>query len=55
LIQQGVLFPQDYQAMGSWFSAEGAGGYSNKREQFLYSPLSVRKNIDSCLLKRDKK
>lgn len=52
LMVLGLSFPDDYQLVSSWSTAEGAGGYSEKQDQFLYKPLNIPKNTDACNIKR---
>ncbi|KNE28276.1 membrane protein [Achromobacter spanius] len=45
---QGISFPGDYRLAGSWISASGAGGYAERRKQYLYAPSTQQENIRSC-------
>ncbi len=45
---QGISFPEDYRLAGSWVSAPGAGGYGERRKQYLYAPSKQQENIQSC-------
>lgn len=45
---QGISFPEDYRLAGSWVSAAGAGGYGERRKQYLYAPSKQQENIQSC-------
>ena len=44
----GADFPKLYQLMGSWKTAEGAGGYKEIREQELYKPKNTELINDRC-------
>ena len=48
----GADFPNQYQLMGSWKTAKGAGGYKNPRKQELYKPVNTKLIFDSCNEKR---
>jgi hypothetical protein len=48
----GMNFPKQYQTVGSWETAPGAGGYEEIRIQELYKPLNVNIAKASCELKR---
>ena len=54
LTSLGVNFPTQYQLVGSWKTASGAGGYKEIRTQELYKPLNVNIAKASCELKRKK-
>jgi hypothetical protein len=47
-------FPIQYQKVGSWETASGAGGYKQIRIQELYKPLKAHIAKASCELKRKK-
>ena len=44
----GADFPDQYQLMGSWKTAKGAGGYKNPRKQELYKPIKSELIFNSC-------
>lgn len=44
----GADFPIDYEHVGSWQTAEGAGGYPDHRMQELYKPLKPHKTLIAC-------
>lgn len=48
----GADFPNQYQLMGSWETAKGAGGYKKPRKQELYKPVKTKLIFDSCNEKR---
>ncbi|ASC64843.1 hypothetical protein B9P52_11240 [Achromobacter denitrificans] len=48
LSMQGVSFPSDYRLAGGWVSAAGAGGYGERRKQYLYAPSRKPENVKSC-------
>lgn len=50
----GIDFPQNYLEVGSWETAEGAGGYSAKRTQQLYKPVSPNDTLRTCQALREK-
>jgi hypothetical protein len=52
LTSLGMNFPKQYQKVGSWETASGAGGYKEIRIQELYKPLNVNIAKASCELKR---
>jgi hypothetical protein len=52
LTQQGIIFPNDYKLVDSFFSPEGAGGYFKRRKQIFYEPLNITKSKHACELKR---
>ncbi|WP_422420011.1 hypothetical protein [Pseudomonas sp. GZD-222] len=52
LVQQGVRFPEGYRLAGSWKTAEGAGGYTHAREQFLYVPVNIEESARACQARR---
>ena len=54
LVSLGMNFPKQYQKVGSWETASGAGGYKEIRIQELYKPLNVNIAKVSCELKRKK-
>ena len=54
LTSLGMNFPIQYQKVGSWKTASGAGGYKEIRTQELYKPLNVNIAKASCELKRKK-
>ena len=44
----GADFPNQYQLMGSWKTAKGAGGFRNPRKQELYKPIKSKLILNSC-------
>ena len=44
----GVNFPANYDQVGLWRTAEGAGGYAASRDQQLYKPRFPDKNLANC-------
>lgn len=44
----GADFPNSYKLVGSWETAEGAGGYVDRRVQKLYKPIINNKNLMNC-------
>jgi hypothetical protein len=54
LTSLGMNFPKQYQKVGSWETASGAGGYKQIRIQELYKPLKENIAKASCELIRKK-
>ena len=54
LTSLGMNFPKQYQLVGSWATASGAGGYKQIRIQELYKPLNTNIGKASCELIRKK-
>lgn len=50
----GADFPKNYTQMGSWQTAEGAGGYPAARVQTLYAPTTEKETLDACHALREK-
>lgn len=44
----GTAFPESYQRVGTWRTAEGAGGYDVSRTQELYAPTAPGKALSAC-------
>lgn len=44
----GADFPGGYGHVGSWQTAEGAGGYANRRTQELYKPFDPQLTMSAC-------
>jgi hypothetical protein len=44
----GSNFPRGYELAGAWETAEGAGGYQNRRTQELYKPIEPYKTLTTC-------
>lgn len=44
----GSNFPRGYELAGAWETAEGAGGYQNRRTQELYKPIESYKTLTTC-------
>ncbi len=49
----GANFPRDYRLVGTWKTADGAGGYKDPRTQDLYEPLEKNKTLLACLKLRE--
>lgn len=49
----GADFPSDYRLVGTWKTADGAGGYKDPRTQDLYEPLEHNKTLMTCLKLRE--
>jgi hypothetical protein len=54
LTSLGMNFPIQYQKVGSWETASGAGGYKQIRIQELYKPLNANIAKSSCELIKKK-
>jgi hypothetical protein len=48
LASVGAKFPDQYQFMGSWQTAKGAGGYKKARTQQLYKPIKTNLILNNC-------
>jgi hypothetical protein len=48
MISLGADFPNSYKHVGTWQTAEGAGGYPNPRTQDLYKPIEQHKTLMAC-------
>ena len=48
----GADFPGGYGHVGTWQTAEGAGGYAYRRTQKLYKPLKPQQTMSACLMLR---
>lgn len=48
MVSQGILFPSSHKQVGSWKTAKGSGGYSKRRVQILYAPMSQEKSLSNC-------
>lgn len=44
----GIAFPDRYEKVGSWQTAEGVGGYQAQRTQELYRPVNTKENLAAC-------
>lgn len=44
----GAAFPEDYHRVGSWRTAENAGGYAARRSQELYQPATPNETSKAC-------
>ena len=44
----GADFPGGYQHVGSWQTAQGAGGYPDRPKQDLYKPVEQHKTLMAC-------
>jgi energy-coupling factor transporter transmembrane protein EcfT len=44
----GAAFPEKYQQLGAWRTAEGAGGYAASRVQELYQPVAPADTLRVC-------
>lgn len=54
LTSLGAGFPKNYTPVGSWETAEGAGGYSAARTQTLYAPITEKETLITCYALREK-
>jgi hypothetical protein len=52
LTSLGMNFPKQYQKVGSWETASGAGGYREQRTQELYKPINIKQVVNSCTASR---
>lgn len=50
----GAHFPDDYEQVGAWQTAAGAGGYAEIRTQTLFKPVKPQKTVETCQLQREK-
>lgn len=50
----GSKFPDGYKLVGTWQTAEGAGGYADSRTQMLYKPLYSDATLRVCQVLREK-
>lgn len=48
MLNVGSSFPNDYECMGTWNTAKGAGGYDTIRLQELYKPKDPNKTLMTC-------
>jgi hypothetical protein len=48
----GLRFPDGYERVASWRTAEGAGGYPDRRNQELYRPVLQNKSQQTCQQQR---
>jgi hypothetical protein len=48
MLSVGADFPSSYRHVGTWQTAEGAGGYPDRRTQDLYRPLEQHKTLMNC-------
>jgi hypothetical protein len=48
LVRLGAVFPVGYDFVGSWQTAEGAGGYAVTRSQLLYKPVEQTVTLINC-------
>ena len=53
LTSVGVDLAGEYELAGTWYSAAGAGGYSEGQTQILYMPKNSAKILDSCRATRN--
>nr|WP_304655522.1 hypothetical protein [Neorhizobium galegae] len=44
----GGAFPESYQRVGIWQTAEGAGGYVARRTQEFYKPMAPSETLSAC-------
>jgi hypothetical protein len=49
----GADFPINYELVGKWQTAEGAGGYPARRTQELYKPLKHSETLNICMRLRN--
>jgi len=50
----GANFPEGYEHVGTWHTAEGAGGYAERRIQQLYKPVEPQETMMNCQILRTK-
>jgi len=50
----GGAFPERYEQVGMWKTAEGAGSFASSRTQVLYKPLSPNETLSACQTLRSK-
>lgn len=50
----GSSFPEGYEQVGAWQTAEGAGGYTVSRIQEFYKPIAPNKTLRECQSLREK-
>lgn len=48
MLRLGLDFPNEYEKVGAWETAEGAGGYVTKRTQELYKPIHPEYSLNQC-------
>ena len=48
IVNLGAAFPSSYEHVGTWQTAEGAGGYAERRTQKLYRPVEPHKTLATC-------
>ncbi|MCD4529011.1 MULTISPECIES: hypothetical protein [Pseudomonas] len=50
----GSVFPERYEQVGSWQTAEGAGSFAVSRTQVIYKPLASHETLLACRALREK-
>ncbi len=50
----GITFPEGYEQVGTWQTAEGAGNFAASRMQVLYKPLASNETLNTCQALRQK-
>lgn len=48
MVEIGANFPSNYDQVGSWQTAKGAGGYAASRDQQLYKPRFPKDTLTTC-------
>jgi hypothetical protein len=51
----GSIFPEGYKLVGTWQTAEGAGGLAASRTQALYKPIASNETLGACKALREKR
>ncbi len=49
MLSLGADFPNNYERVGIWQTAEGAGGYPDRRTQELFKPVMPSKTLITCM------
>jgi hypothetical protein len=55
MLSLGADFPSSFKHIGAWQTAEGAGGYLDRRTQELYKPVLPSKTLKTCMSLRNGK
>jgi len=53
MMRLGLDFPNDYEKVGTWQTAKGAGGFKTKRTQELYKPTYPEHSMKKCQALRE--
>lgn len=48
MLRLGLNFPNEYEKVGAWQTAEGAGGFETRRIQELYKPIHPEYSMNKC-------